>query len=90
MTSNNGKIFDGRWKFVGCHNHKYKFVNIFNGREITLTYRSYKNVIEGKDTISHFIARNLLGNDNNFVFNNICAQNSYRKKYFAEKEKKGL
>ena len=60
-----GTILDGVWEFVGYINDgstMYEFKNIYNGKTIKLSNRQVKQVMDGKDSISHIISRRLRNN----------------------------
>ena len=59
-TKHIGKIFDGRWEYVG----KNTFVNIFNGRTFTTSGSNTQHIATGRTTISAIIACKL---NNGFV-----------------------
>ena len=57
------ELFNGYWEYKGTiehNNHTWrKLVNIYNGNEVLLTDKQYKNVKEGKDTISKIVTRRI-------------------------------
>ena len=53
------KLLDGRWEFHHIENTLYVFKNIYNGKEISLSMKQVKNILNGKDTISHIQCRRL-------------------------------
>lgn len=79
------KLLDGRWKYVGVKDSKYVFENIYNHNIIALNYRTYKNIVEGKDTISKHISR-IIAEDGGIVYNTVHKQDKYRRYYHATKK----
>lgn len=77
-------LYDGRWQFIGCHYKKYQFKNIYNEQVVEVGERTYKNIVSGKDTISHHISR-IIPTKTSYIHNSIQTRHRYRKAYFAKK-----
>ena len=56
-----GKILDGRWKFVKIDRKKssYVFENIYNHSTINLSHKQVNKVLEGSDTFAHIQTRRI-------------------------------
>lgn len=85
-------ILEGRWKRIGFSKTKtYIFENIYNHKQIQLSSRQVKNVINGKDTIGHIMTRRIKNEDNRigcFRFGNSVNKSWGRTKYKYIKERK--
>ena len=57
MTSKyKDKIYDGRWKVLGCHNNKYTLENIYNHQQIKVSNDTMARIDKGETTVSNIIS----------------------------------
>lgn len=50
------KIYDGRWKVLGCHNNQYTLENIYNHHQIEIANDTMAKIGRGETTVSNIIS----------------------------------
>lgn len=57
MTSKyKNKIYDGRWKVLGCHNTQYTLENIYNHHQIVIANNTMAKIDKGETTVSNVLS----------------------------------
>lgn len=55
-TKYKDKIYDGRWKVLGCHDNKYILENIYNQQQIIVANSTMAKIDRGETTVSNIMS----------------------------------